>query len=65
MLWGDLLWAGAADHLDILGHFHGEPGSTHTDWLTSGAGFREDDFGQVMDAVTDFLLDRPYIVTPS
>jgi len=58
MLWGDLLWAGAADHLDILGHFHGEPGSTHTDWLTSGAGFREDDFGQVMDAVTDFLLDR-------
>lgn len=58
MAWGDLLWAGAADHLDILGHFHGGRGSTHTDWLTSGAGFREDDFGQVMDAVTDFLLDR-------
>jgi triacylglycerol lipase len=60
MVWGDLLWEGSADHLDILGHFHGEPGSTHTDWLTSGAGFREDDFEQVMDAVTDFLLDgRP------
>ncbi|MGB5682266.1 MAG: hypothetical protein WBM47_10495 [Polyangiales bacterium] len=58
MVWGNLLWAGAADHLDILGHFHGEPGSTHTDWLTSGAGFREDDFAQVMDGVTDFLLDR-------
>ena len=58
MVWGDLLWAGAADHLDILGHFHGEPSSTHTDWLMSGAGFREDDFEQVMDAVTDFLLDR-------
>jgi hypothetical protein len=58
MVWGDLLWEGSADHLDILGHFHGEPGSTHTDWLTSGAGFREDDFEQVMDAVTDFLLDR-------
>ena len=58
MVWGKLLWAGAADHLDILGHFHGEPGSTHTDWLTSGAGFREGDFAQVMDAVTDFLLDR-------
>jgi hypothetical protein len=60
MVWGELLWAGAADHLDILGHFRGEPGSTHTDWLTSGAGFREDDFGQAMDAVTNFLLDgRP------
>lgn len=58
MVWGDLLWAGAADHLDILGHFHGRRGSTHTDWLTSGAGFREDDFAQAMDAVTDFLLDR-------
>ena len=58
MVWGELLWAGAADHLDILGHFHGEPGSIHTDWLTSGAGFREDDFGQAMDAVSDFLLDR-------
>ena len=58
MVWGELLLAGAADHLDILGHFHGEPGSTHTDWLTSGAGFREHDFGQAMEAVTDFLLDR-------
>jgi hypothetical protein len=58
MVWGDLLWAGAADHLDILGHFHGEPGSTHTDWLTSGAGFGAEEFAQVMDAVADFLLDR-------
>lgn len=56
MVWGELLWAGAADHLDTLGHFHGEPGSTHTDWVTSGAGFREDDFGRAMDAVSDFLL---------
>lgn len=57
MIWGDVLWAGTADHLDILGHFRGDPDSGHTDWLVSGAGFREDDFEEVMDAVAEFQLD--------
>lgn len=56
MIWGELLWAGTADHLDVLGHFKGERDSTHTDWLVSGAGFREDDFDEVMDAIADFQL---------
>lgn len=56
MIWGDVLWAGNADHLDILGHFRGERDSSHTDWMVSGAGFREDDFDEVMDAIADFLL---------
>ena len=59
MIWGDVLWAGTADHLDVLGHFHGERDSSHTDWLVSGAGFREDDFDEVMDAVAEFQLQRP------
>lgn len=58
MIWGDVLWSGTADHLDILGHFHGDRDSTHTDWMVSGAGFREDDFEDVMDAVADFQLER-------
>ena len=59
MIWGDVLWAGSADHLDVLGHFRGDRDSTHTDWLVSGAGFREDDFDEVMDAVAEFQLQQP------
>ena len=59
MIWGDVLWAGTADHLDVLGHFHGDRDSSHTDWLVSGAGFREDDVDEVMDAVAEFQLQRP------
>ena len=58
MIWGDVLWAGAADHLDVLGHFHGDRDSLHTDWMVSGAGFREDDFDEVMDAIAEFQLQR-------
>ncbi|MFW2387072.1 MAG: esterase/lipase family protein [Polyangiales bacterium] len=56
MIWGDLLWAGTADHLDVLGHFHADRDSAHTDWMVSGAGFREDDFDEVMDAIAEFQL---------
>lgn len=58
MLWGRVLWAGIADHLDVLGHFRGDRDSSHTDWLVSGAGFREDDFDEVMDAIAEFQLQR-------
>ncbi|MGB3052465.1 MAG: hypothetical protein WBB42_15800 [Polyangiales bacterium] len=56
MIWGEILWAGTADHLDVLGHFHGDRDSSHTDWLVSGASFREDDFDEVMDAIAESLL---------
>jgi hypothetical protein len=56
MVWGEVLWAGNADHLDVLGHFHGDRDSSHTDWLVSGARFREDDFDEVMDAIAESLL---------
>lgn len=58
MIWGEILWAGTADHLDVLGHFRGESDTSHTDWLVSGAEFREEDFDEVMDAIVDFQL-RP------
>jgi hypothetical protein len=58
MIWGDVLWAGTADHLDVLGHFYGDRDSSHTDWMVSGAGFREDNFDEVMDAVAEFQLQR-------
>jgi hypothetical protein len=58
MIWGSVLWAGTADHLDVLGHFHGDSDSPHTDWMVSGAGFREEDFDEVMDAIAEFQLQK-------
>lgn len=58
MLWGKLLWAGRADHLDVLGHFRDrEAESRHSDWLTSGAGFGAERFAQELDAVAAFILE--------
>jgi hypothetical protein len=56
MIWGDVLWAGTADHLDILGHYAGDEDSGHTDWMVSGAGFRDPDFEEAMDAISDHQL---------
>lgn len=58
-LWGELLWAGCADHLDVAGHFkddvRGED-ARHVDWLTSGSDFDRAAFGASMDALAEFLL---------
>ena len=56
MVWGSVLLAGVADHLDTLGHFHGDRDTSHTDWLVSGAGFNESDFDEIMDSIVDFQL---------
>lgn len=57
MLWGQLLWCGPADHLDVLGHFYDEfRPSRHVDWLTSGAGFGRPQFGRMVDALANFQL---------
>ncbi|HEY2408286.1 MAG TPA: hypothetical protein VGI10_19900 [Polyangiaceae bacterium] len=56
MLWGELLWAGEADHLDVLGHFHDDKKpSEHFDWVTSGARFTRQRFAAVLDAIADFV----------
>ena len=58
MLWGELLYCGYADHLDIVGHFGdtGEEPRKHVDWLQSGASFTRTDFARMADALASFLL---------
>jgi len=53
-IWGDLVWVGKADHLDIVGHFPGAGG--HTDWLASGARFQRVRFDVVMDRVVNGMI---------
>jgi hypothetical protein len=58
MLWGELLWAGEADHLDVLGHFQDDMLPVrHTDWVTSGARFTRQRFQALINAVARFQLD--------
>ena len=72
MLWGELLWCGVADHLDIVGHFgHLDPRhaasraekahkpQVHVDWLRSGASFGRREFTALADALGAFLLREP------
>lgn len=61
-IWGDVVWAGAADHLDLLGHFHGPleanavESALHSDWLTSGAHFDREGFRKMTQAVVKGML---------
>jgi hypothetical protein len=61
-LWGEVLWAGYADHLDVLGHFGGPKtrrGSdelAHVDWLRSGSDFDEAGWDSLVDAIAAGLL---------
>ncbi|MBN2528483.1 MAG: hypothetical protein JXR76_18995 [Deltaproteobacteria bacterium] len=50
---GDVLYAAAADHLDIVGQFTGAGNERFTDWLVSGAPFDETQFRQVWQHAGD------------
>jgi triacylglycerol esterase/lipase EstA (alpha/beta hydrolase family) len=59
-VWGNVLHAARADHLDIVGHFRDEARRPpHFDWLTTGSGFSRERFERVWTEVLDFLLPKP------
>jgi hypothetical protein len=62
-IWGRLIWAGHADHLDVLGHFRDDDPSRsldghppHVDWLYSASNFGRSQFGALLDAVAEGML---------
>jgi hypothetical protein len=62
-LWGNVVWAGYGDHLDVLGHYHDErdpsevaPELRHRDWLSSGSNFRDANMTALMDAIAAGML---------
>lgn len=57
-LWGKVVWSGLGDHLDVVGHFRGDPEDpSHVDWLASGSGYDHKRFDAMIDHITDGLLD--------
>ena len=53
-LWGEPLWIGQGDHLDVVGHFPGPEG--HRDWLCSGSHFTLERFDAMLDRIVDGML---------
>jgi hypothetical protein len=57
-IWGRVVWAGYADHLDVLGHFDdSSPASEHNDWLSSGSSFDAASFGALVHAIVKGMRD--------
>lgn len=56
-LWGELVHAATADHLDVMGHFGStESDSTAGDWLPSHSGFGVSHFERLWTEVAEFIL---------
>lgn len=55
-LWGDVVDAVTADHLDIVGHY-GDPEQRTTDWLPAATGFDASAFRSVWSKIVDYQLD--------
>lgn len=58
-VYGKVIAAVRADHLDAIGHFD-QPvhQPAHVDWLISGSGFRRPQFEKLWKDVADFLLEE-------
>ena len=58
-LWGEVVAAVWADHLDVIGHFdHPTHVPPHFDWLASGTGFTHRDFERLWRMVAIWLARR-------
>jgi triacylglycerol lipase len=58
-VWGEVVAAVHADHLDVIGHF-GDSSTRppHVDWLATGTGCSLERYEKVWSAIVDFLFGR-------
>jgi len=57
-LWGQVVFAGMADHMDVMGHFHGPlDHPRHVDWLRTGSEFTFERFEALFGAIASFIGD--------
>ncbi|HJL19565.1 MAG TPA: hypothetical protein RMH99_28135 [Sandaracinaceae bacterium LLY-WYZ-13_1] len=54
-LWGDVIGAVEADHLDVVGHY-GDGETRASDWLPSGSGFDREGFEDTWARVADYQI---------
>ncbi len=56
-VWGQVVHAAWADHLDVIGHFD-DPAHAplHVDWMRTMSGFRRPEFEAMWDSVATFCL---------
>jgi len=63
-VWGEILFAAEADHLDTLGHIQAPRCvPPHYDWLNSGCDFSLDDFHRLWERVAAFVFDEAATVS--
>jgi triacylglycerol lipase len=65
-VWGEVIHAARADHLDVIGHY-GSSNSENpsTDWLPTLSGFDDVAFAALWADVARFITDEAQRVTPS
>lgn len=57
-VWGEVIDAVDADHLDLIGHFGRHRDALASDWLPSGSRFRSQEFHRTWTRVADFIADQ-------
>lgn len=65
-VWGELIHATRADHLDVVGHFNDHTTNPpHIDWLTTGTGFDRLSFEALWSDIARFIVgQKPLIRRP-
>jgi len=65
-VWGRVIRAVRADHLDVIGHFRGpHRDPPHYDWLATGSGFDAAAFAALWTAVADFAFGAADSASPA